>query len=236
MSVGAKKAGDVVFWKSGMIPERTKEPSPPIPLDPVKTLNEFVHHALDGVQERFKVIGADGVRNMNTAQGQGKKQTDPAAAAGGKSRSDELYKYKTDLKRRFSGIPPRQTHSEGGVVKKRYVVTSQNSGSTSNSPPVSDGSGSDNRYSGSYELATPEKCDSSASPTNSLDLTNSVPGFALHPSGTYYIPIITPASQLMPFLQNYCKQTTVCHPINISVNFGGPFVVHVQGQVRVPPE
>ncbi|XP_076357316.1 uncharacterized protein LOC143250528 [Tachypleus tridentatus] len=47
-----------------------------------------------------------------------------------------------------------------------------------------------------------------------------VPIFALHPKGTFYIPLTLDIGLLSPFLNNLGNSVPVLHPVNISVSFG----------------
>ena len=51
--------------------------------------------------------------------------------------------------------------------------------------------------------------------------TDSVPGFALHPSGSFYLPVAVPRAALAVALLDD-SSTGLCHPVNIHVRFGMP--------------
>ncbi|XP_013419897.1 class E basic helix-loop-helix protein 40-like [Lingula anatina] len=53
-----------------------------------------------------------------------------------------------------------------------------------------------------------------------------VPGFAMHPSATHYIPIMVHLSYLSPFLQHSEVESVhqIFHPISIPVRLGGPVI------------
>jgi hypothetical protein len=148
------------------------------------------------------------------------------------------YKFKNDIKLRFSadmligGKEGRRMNTPDEECKMKEGATTLSSSDTT-SYPGSDFSSNGNGNSCNGNMLS--SCASSVSEGQSnnrrngsvevpsIDLANSVPGFALHPAGSYYIPVVTPVSQLMPFIRNY-SPSGICHPISIPVNLGGPFV------------
>ena len=48
-----------------------------------------------------------------------------------------------------------------------------------------------------------------------------VPAFALHPMGTFYVPLVIRMTQLLPYLHSN-NSMQLCHPISIPVNFSRP--------------
>ena len=46
------------------------------------------------------------------------------------------------------------------------------------------------------------------------------PGFALHPSGSVYVPVALPTEPLLTSFEK-CTGVGICHPISIPVDFGG---------------
>jgi len=50
---------------------------------------------------------------------------------------------------------------------------------------------------------------------------NDVPAFALHPLGTFYVPLVIKMAHLSPYLHNN-NSMQLCHPISIPVNFSRP--------------
>ncbi len=53
-----------------------------------------------------------------------------------------------------------------------------------------------------------------------------VPGFALHPTGTYYIPVVIAMTHILPYLRNGSANDSlgIFHPISIPVSFGSPLL------------
>lgn len=171
----------------------------------------------------------------------------------GEAGRNPAYKFKNDIKLRFSadmlvggkehrgrGNTTILTQEEeliaGGKIKEgTSTISSSDTTSYPGSDISSNGNGNisnGNMHSISSSASSVSDGNGQASGQNgrqangevpAMDLANSVPGFALHPAGTYYIPVITPVNQLMPFLQNY-RSSGICHPISIPVNLGGPFV------------
>ena len=160
------------------------------------------------------------------------------------------YKFKNDIKLRFSadmlvggkvhsgssvdnqsllsreedsGLPPSTKMKEGSATISSSDTTSYPGSDFSSNGNGNSSSGNGHSISSSASSVSDGNGNGNGNSMPSINLANSVPGFALHPAGTYYIPVITPASQLMPFLQNY-GSSGICHPISIPVNFGGPFI------------
>lgn len=62
--------------------------------------------------------------------------------------------------------------------------------------------------------------------SSSVEVTGILPGFILHPNGTYYVPVSvypTGINAEIFRLDNSCRPS-ISHPVNISVNFSGPGV------------
>ena len=138
------------------------------------------------------------------------------------------------------------SNEDSDVVDKKKTGNLQSSWSESASSPYpaseyssNSGNGSNvsssNRGSASPALAKSssrhrsKQVSQSGSPgedrtIKSQDGASNVPGFALHPSGTYYIPIVINPEHLLPYLQQ-CDSVpnamNIFHPISIHVNFGG---------------
>ena len=55
--------------------------------------------------------------------------------------------------------------------------------------------------------------------------TDNVPGFALHPSGSFYLPVVVPSEVVAVAMANYSSMG-LCHPVNINVRFGVPKPLH----------
>ena len=53
------------------------------------------------------------------------------------------------------------------------------------------------------------------------DDTDNVPGFALHPSGSFYLPVVVPSEAVSVAMLNYSSMG-LCHPVSINVRFGVP--------------
>jgi len=132
-----------------------------------------------------------------------------AAVDGGSS-----YKYKDNMKRRFC--------SEGDEQSPSYVDTRSYSS-------LSDGASSALDYS--------PPCSPTAVPPHTANVrdgrscrrtaaNDQCPGFVLHPSGAYYIPVITACTAQVCSLLNATaaddpRSPVVCHPVSIPVRFTG---------------
>ena len=53
------------------------------------------------------------------------------------------------------------------------------------------------------------------------DAAGNVPGFALHPSGSFYLPVVVPSQAVAVAMLDYSSMG-LCHPVNIHVRFGVP--------------
>ena len=53
------------------------------------------------------------------------------------------------------------------------------------------------------------------------ELKNSIPGFALHPMGAYYVPVVLSANLLQPHISKSRSSSSICYPISIPVRFDG---------------
>ena len=58
-------------------------------------------------------------------------------------------------------------------------------------------------------------------PKTIADDTDNVPGFALHPSGSFYLPVVVPSDAVAVAMLNYSSMG-LCHPVSINVRFGVP--------------
>ena len=154
------------------------------------------------------------------------------------------YKFKNDIRSRFCG----SDETNGIESDGESCSPSLSNDSSTSSPPTdrcyarpasSFGDGrqreeQDGGNGGRSQSQVPDSCTGGGLRSTSFssvpDPDQFIPGFALHPEGSFYIPVVTPIDQLAPFLHNYSASGVVCHPVNIPVNFGGPFV-----SMRVPP-
>ena len=170
------------------------------------------------------------------------------------------YKYKNDIKLRFNAdlgcYPPAQMPSD--AISNSSCNSNEDSSSTQypqseggssheNSQSMgSSGSGrGDGRNSdGSANSdSCTEACDLQGTGTrggSSIGNGNSqkksaketVPAFALHPSGLHYIPVVLHTDGLSGRIQE--TGVNVCHPISIPVNFGTPLVAVQNCHIESP--
>ncbi|UYV69767.1 hypothetical protein LAZ67_7000662 [Cordylochernes scorpioides] len=69
------------------------------------------------------------------------------------------------------------------------------------------------------QSSTPENLSTPSSSPQQIVPITAVPIFALHPKGTYYIPLTIDMALLNPYLHGYEDPFPILHPVNISVNF-----------------
>lgn len=84
------------------------------------------------------------------------------------------------------------------------------------------------RHSPTYLQTSPENI-SNRSPSPSAQLRNGIPIFALHPKGTYYIPLTIDASLVSTAFVGYEDVIPILHPVSISVNFCRQLKMKVNG-------
>ena len=155
------------------------------------------------------------------------------------------YKFKNTIKLRFSadahspekgsrnyqqGDSSSGSSNEDTKRKEKTQSHSPSSDSTSTNYPASDyssnGNGSSSSSSSNCNTSNVMKQAPAEHDNGASALNSAVPGFALHPSGTYYIPIVIAVAHLLPYLRNEPQNNSmnICHPISIPISFGGPFV------------
>ncbi|EFA09962.2 transcription factor cwo [Tribolium castaneum] len=156
------------------------------------------------------------------------------------------YKYKNNIKMRFSqdlseGIK-RQKMENG---RRASVNSVENQSSSRSSPPSSELLTRISEHEPSR--TSPTESTSSLnhlkiepiprnelrpySPRTSLDKNFNVPIFVLHAKGSYYVPLTIDYKTLLPFLRNYDilevvpgMHNVVLHPVTINVNFQPNYV------------
>lgn len=69
---------------------------------------------------------------------------------------------------------------------------------------------------------SPENLSTSSGSPTSQACNPLIPIFALHPKGTYYIPLSLDAALVTPYVSNFDETVPSLHPISISVNFNCP--------------
>jgi len=130
------------------------------------------------------------------------------------------YKYKDNIKRRFCSESDAQTPSH--VDERSYSSLSDDGASSApdNSSPSSPGV--------QPHSATPVSTDSYSRTAATADgQPQRSPGFVLHPSGAYYVPMIVSTAQLHALLSASAPspalsgQQVICHPVSIPVRFTG---------------
>lgn len=179
--------------------------------------------------------------------------------------SSSVYKFKNDIKHRFNNDHPGSTdkteptdmeHSISYLrVKERSypadpkIMSLKKDKGTMNSPnseSVSSGYQTSEMSSVSGSRNNAENCvekDSEVrrnrSHKNGRQQSNSgcVPGFALHPGCSYYIPIVINTDQLIPYLRHHDGSPPgyLYHPISIPVNFSGGQFVSVHNGTKIEP-
>ena len=151
------------------------------------------------------------------------------------------YKFKQDIQQRFIshvGLEKRNMTEIATVPHKMPLIEDKEESKdppqqlkrTEQSPSsLCQDNGNGSAYgSGSsvHSFNSTESSKSLNSNTSSQDisLNNTVPAFALHPMGYFYIPVVLPIAQVMPFIAGH-KSMGVCHPVSIPVSFTGPFPI-----------
>jgi len=138
------------------------------------------------------------------------------AAAGGSA-----YKYKDNIKRRFC--------SEGDA-QAPFVDTRTYSGSSGDcsTPPSS-------------PATVPAVTSSGPRQMTVTSTTQRSPGFVLHPSGAYYVPVMAATAQVRVLAAHASSPEgaeVVCHPVSIPVRFSGSAttadVVRVDDEAHQP--
>ena len=182
---------------------------------------------------------------------------DPEGGGGNQSsRSQHGYKFKNDIKQRFTSNGSFENSQEEQSTESTKNINSEEKHrreererqerpqqqelataniARSDTPPESW-----NKQSG-CSSAKKSKNDSttasfSASMTNLDDNSNrpanQVPAFALHPMGTCYIPLVISTSIMEPYLRAHAAPLGICHPVSIPVNFNRPDPVVLMPKVK----
>lgn len=122
------------------------------------------------------------------------------------------YKYKDNIKQRFCSEGDSWAPCPGD--RKSYSSSSDGASSApdfspSSSPAVTAATVGDNYAS----IKT--------SPCRRTGPTKHTPAFVLHPSGTYYVPVIVATAQMCAVLGDTASDDSavVCHPVSIPVRF-----------------
>ena len=142
------------------------------------------------------------------------------------------YKFKNHIKLRFSADEDTEKHSPEAISRdSRKQQTDCKPQIFNRDLPM----GSVTVTNISAPLTPPNSASPASSvhaepkgrPEQEMDNSNKVPGFALHPTGTFYIPVVISMSQIMPYLSfiSASALSGICHPISIPVVFSGPTVV-----------
>ena len=134
------------------------------------------------------------------------------------------YKYKDNIKRRFCSESDAQTPSN--VDTRSYSSLSDGASSAPDySPPSSPVALPHNATVGDERATMPTYSCRRTAPTADGQPQRS-PGFVLHPSGAYYVPVIVATAQLHAFLTASMPTSSlpgqhVCHPVSIPVRYTG---------------
>ena len=120
------------------------------------------------------------------------------------------YKYKDNIKRRFCS--EGDIHAPSNIDTISYSSLSDCASSVPEcSPPSSPGAPAHNAaVQDDYYRRTVSTADTAAAEHS--------PGFVLHPSGAYYLPVIMATA---PMTSTSNGQQFVCHPVSIPVRFTG---------------
>ena len=145
-------------------------------------------------------------------------------------RNKEIYKYKNNIQLRFNAM-----HGDGpampddnGCDKRSKMVSPLESTDSSYYPMSESSSSTSGNSSGSGNCNRP-CCRTNSCASNRLHLSDhsvesSIPGFALHKTGTHYVPVALMSSCLSEcFNSADVSSGGVFHPISIPVNFGSTF-------------
>lgn len=146
------------------------------------------------------------------------------------NRSDEVYKYKTNIKERFNADQKIKSDSDGDENDDLEDVTrrSRLASSCSSAPNLSQKrkfvEHSENLSHQQFKKNIQEKrrlCNN----RETVELENdrvrlpAIPIFALHPKGAYYVPMTIDSSLVMPQLNALSSYPFALHQIGISVSF-----------------
>lgn len=138
-----------------------------------------------------------------------------STAAENHSSSGSLYKFKNNIKQRFSA-----EHSNIATVNSEIPQSIGNKRRRSEEK---------RRSETLSDVPSPPlvKYQQPSSPSPPLSITAGVPIFALHSKGSFYIPLTVDYHLLAPFLAEFHNidanmSTVVLHPVTISVNFQQP--------------
>lgn len=135
------------------------------------------------------------------------------------SSSGSLYKFKNNIKQRFSAEhPDRSVINSNGVSRNSSVPSETNIRCNKRRHSV-------DLQQPASEAGTPPPQPSSGLPVKYNSLPD-VPIFALHSKGSYYVPLTVDRDTLAPYLNEISVDShpinlsqVVLHPVTISVNF-----------------
>ncbi|XP_074645574.1 uncharacterized protein LOC141901905 [Tubulanus polymorphus] len=162
--------------------------------------------------------------------------------------SKEIYKFKNDIKLRFTSRrkePARQSDSSSSSCSRdgsrpyrptHCLKRPLSPSSESTAYPVSElsGNSADSGTNPDLNVSVSKAHDQNNKNSEGSDVL--VPAFALHPSGTHYVPIAVHVSKL-----GQCgggqSSVSMYHPISIPVNFSGSFIgvrnLNIQSSVKI---
>lgn len=168
------------------------------------------HEDVDGVQSHLKRMNSPEVNRPAAAI---ERRLEAADVGGGGGNG---YKYKDNIKQRFCS--EGDVHSSSHVDVRSYSSSSDGASSAPDCSPPS--SPAVRRHS-----ATVRDCCSS-NRTVPITTGEFTPGFVLHPSGAYYIPVIAATAELRATapassLDRPQGSAVICHPVSIPVRFTG---------------
>lgn len=166
------------------------------------------------------------------------KSSSPTSTETGSDNGNDLYKFKRRFTKRFSeevthainnlsdssSISSKECHLPCDTMKRKFrdVYSRSPCSTASSNSPQSGSSNNNSSTNGEFNGS------------NDGDMKSScyLPGFVLHPSGSYYMPLSIHSSYVSyEILTKASQQESVGnHPIRILVNFGGP-LIHMRNAV-----
>ena len=178
---------------------------------------------------------------MGSSCNDGASETSRSKAESGEQKIS-AYHFKKDIKWRFTADSADRANVKDAFVDDKHDLFKEprrsqpNSASDYGSDYSGHNSSSNDNGTGSGGSSGGQLADCSSVSTGyssgggggssacsaDASLSNTVPAFALHPMGVFYIPLVLPVAQVMPFMKNH-RSMGICHPISIPVSFTGPF-------------
>jgi len=132
------------------------------------------------------------------------------------------YKYKDNIKRRFCSESDAQAPPSHAADTRSYSSLSDGASSAPDySPPSSPGVPPPSAPVRD-DRVPPGTCTCGRALPAGDDRSQRSPGFVLHPSGAFYVPVIAATARLQSLLSAPSQSAAVvCHPVSIPVRFTG---------------